>query len=60
MVDALIKGSERFQRAATAVDKLHAPADGKCGECRKTWPCPTRQALDSGLYGTQQTTAQIN
>ncbi len=47
--EGLIRDMRRFQRAAGAADRLHVPRDGKCRECRKPWPCPTNEALSSGL-----------
>lgn len=49
LTEALIRDMRRFQRAAGGADKLHVPRDGKCAECRKPWPCPTKEALSSGL-----------
>ena len=50
LIGAVVQDMRRFQRAAGEADKLHQPDNGKCREDRKPWPCPTRKALDSGLY----------
>lgn len=59
LLEAFTRDHVRFQRAVSAVIELHCQRrldpnrahllDGKCRECGKPWPCPTWQALDSGL-----------
>jgi hypothetical protein len=50
LTDALIRDMRRFQRAAREAGKLHRPEGARCRECRKPWPCPTDDALVSGLH----------
>jgi len=59
LLEAFTRDHQRFQRAVSAVLALHCqrrldpdrahPLDGKCRECGKSWPCPTQEALASGL-----------
>jgi len=59
LLEAFTRDHQRFQRAVSAVLALHRqrrldpnrahPLDGKCQECGKSWPCPTQEALASGL-----------